>query len=608
MSEFLEALNQRPLLFDGAMGTLLYDRGVFLNRSYEELNLSQPQKVAKAHGDYVMAGADVIETNTFGANPIALQRHGHEASAKEINEAGVSLARSVAGKNVFVAGAVGPTGLNAMIATAQERLLIQDAYRKQMGWLVDAKVDLLLLETFSSIVELELALEVAKELTTPVVAQLVFTKGEAEGGLLPEDVAARLVASGADVVGANCGSGPAELYSVAKSMVGKGAPVSIQPNAGLPNYVDGRTIYVSNPENFGVFARRLLKLGVKMVGGCCGTSPRHIQAMNGAIRMMSSRRRNTGNHWVAATPLKPVALAERSELGKRLAEGQFVSSVELTSPRGTGLEKFNSKLEQVASSVINACNIADGPRATARVSNVAACALALAAGIEPILHICCRDKNYLGLVSHLLGAHALGIRNLVIISGDPPKMGDYPFATPVYDVDSVGLLKIANAMNHGLDPAGKELPSGPTKFLLATGAEPAAVNYEEELRRLELKKAAGAELVMTQPVYDPGLLQKFLKDIEPLNIPVMVGLLPLASHKNALFLHNEVPGMQIPQTYRDIMKKAGDGPTAQAAGIEIAREVLASVQEQVAGAYVMPPFNRVQAAVDTLSPVTDLLR
>jgi homocysteine S-methyltransferase len=605
---FLEALADGPLLFDGAMGSLLYERGVLHTRSYDELNLSQPELIRKLHRDYLDAGADIIETNTFGANRVALARHGHSARVEAINRAGVALAREVVDDVGYVAGAVGPTGINMAIASPGDRDAVERALREQIEILGDAGIDLLLLETFYSILEIELALRVAREVSElPIVAQMVFTSsGVTEDGLEPSEVAERLIAGGAQIIGANCGTGPQELYPVASAMVGHGVPVSVQPNAGLPSVVDGRTIYVANPEHFGVFARRMLKSGVRLIGGCCGTTPEHTRAMLGAVKMMGGSNAASARLARARPPtIEPearpavVPLAERSRLGARIAAGEFAVSVELTGPTGTDPSKVLAGVEEVVTGGVDIINIADGPRATARMSNLAFCTLAQKTGVEPILHVCCRDKNYLGLVSHLLGAHALGIRNLVIITGDPPKMGDYPFATPVYDVDSIGLLEIARALNAGYEPSGKELGCH-TSFVLATGAEPAAADYERELRRLEQKRDAGAELVMTQPVYDPRTLERFLDDVEPLGLPVMVGLLPLASHRNAEFLHNEVPGMQIPASYRERMAAVGSGPEARAEGVAIAREALSGVLDRVAGAYIMPPFNRVESALAIL--------
>jgi homocysteine S-methyltransferase len=433
-----------------------------------------------------------------------------------------------------------------------------------------------------------------------------------DGGLGPAEIADRLIAAGADVVGGNCGIGPAELYQVVTNMVGRGKPVIAQPNAGLPASVEGRTLYVANPEHFGVFARRMLKSGVRLVGGCCGTTPEHTRAMLGAVRMLRGEKVDeigTKSSPVITitqvpSPAAKVPLADRSRMGGRIARGEFIVSVELTAPAGLDMTKTKQQVTQLLEGGVDIVNIADGPRASARMANVAVCAkLAGETQVEPILHVCARDRSFLGLVAHLLGAGGLGLRNLVIITGDPPKMGDYPFSTPVYDVDSVGLLRIAAGLNAGVDPAGKECE--PTSFVLATGAEPAAHDRERELRRLEEKKLAGAEIVMTQPVYDPRTLERFLDDCAPLGLPVMVGILPLASHRNAEFLHNEVPGMSIPAEYRERMAKVGGGPAARAEGIRIAQEALAAVKHRVAGAYVMPPFNRVDSALSVLEVARD---
>ena len=623
MKPFLEALADGPLLVDGAMGSLLYERGVLHTRSYDELSISQPELIRGVHEDYLRAGAQVIETNTFGANRMALARHGLLDQVQKINKASVALARSVAGGKAYVAAAVGPTGVKFGIATEAERRLARFALAEQIDILVIAGVDLIMLETFGSILEMETAIHVAKERgpRVPVVAQMVFdAQGRGDGGLAPGEIADRMIAAGADVVGANCGIGPAELYQVGAAMVGHGKPVALQPNAGLPASVDGRTLYVANPEHFGVFARRMLKSGVSLVGGCCGTTPEHTRAMLGAVRMMGgasaavlaeadkARAIEIVTRTQAAPPPPAVPLAEKSRLGARLAAGEFAVSVELTAPQGVDVGKTAEQVAQLMAAGVDVINIADGPRATARMSNLAVCArLAAETGVEPILHVCCRDRNFLGLFAHLMGAHALGLRNLVIITGDPPKMGDYPFATPVYDLDSIGLVRMAAGLNGGIDPAGKQIGAH-TQFVLATGAEPAALDYDRELRRLEEKKAAGAELIMTQPVYDPRTLEKFLDDVRAIGLPVMVGLLPLASHRNAEFLHNEVPGMSVPAEYRARMAKVGQGPEARAEGIAIAQEALASVKHRVAGAYIMPPFNRVDAAIAVLDAVKDRWR
>jgi methionine synthase I (cobalamin-dependent)/5,10-methylenetetrahydrofolate reductase len=612
-----EAIAAGPLLLDGAMGSLLYERGVLHTRSYDELNLSQPELIRTVHADYVHAGAELIETNTFGANRVALARHGLAEQATAINKAAVELARSAAGERAYVAGAVGPTGVRFGVASASERKLARFALAEQIDTLVLAGVDAIMLETFGSILELETAIEVAKQRgpRVPVIAMMVFDEhAKSDGGLGPGEIADRMIAAGADVIGGNCGIGPAELYQVAIGMVGRGKPVIAQPNAGMPASVEGRTLYVANPEHFGVFARRMLKSGVRLVGGCCGTTPAHTRAMLGAVRMLRGESLPEAPHdrkvtqlsvttVEAARPAK-IALADRSRMGARLARGEWVVSVELTAPSGSDLGKTKQQVTELLAGGIDVVNIADGPRASARMANIAVCARLVAeTKAEPILHVCARDRSFLGLVAHLLGAQGLGLKNLVIITGDPPKMGDYPFSTPVYDVDSVGLLRIAAGLNAGVDPAGKECE--PTSFVLATGAEPAAHDRDRELRRLEEKKLAGAEVVMTQPVYDPRTLERFLDDAKPLGLPVMVGVLPLASHRNAEFLHNEVPGMSIPTEYRERMAKVGGGPPARIEGIKIAQEALAAVKHRVQGVYVMPPFNRVDSALAVLEVARD---
>lgn len=618
MKPLREAL-KGPLLVDGAMGSLIYERGVLHTRSYDELNLSQPQLIAQIHADYVAAGADVIETNTFGANRIALARHGLVDQVIKINRAAVTLAREAAGDKAYVAGAVGPTGIKFHIATQTERKLARFALAEQVDTLVLAGADAIVLETFSSILEMEEAIDVARERgpKIPIFAMMMFDgEGRSDGGLGPGEIADRLIAAGADVIGANCGLGPSELYTVSTGMVGRGKPVIAQPNAGLPASVEGRTLYVANPEHFGVYARRMLKAGVQLVGGCCGTTPDHIRAMLGAVRMTrgeaeaierAQTRTTTGSIEIRSHKPAKTPLADRSKLGARIAAGEFAVSVELTAPAGLDMTKTRQQVDQLLAAGIDIVNIADGPRASARMANLAVCAqLAAQTQVEPILHVCARDRSFLGLISHLLGASGMGLRDLVIITGDPPKMGDYPFSTPVYDVDSIGLLRIAAGLNAGVDPAGKECEA--TSFVLATGAEPGAHDRDRELRRLEDKKAAGAELVMTQPVYDPRTLERFLDDAAPLGLPVMVGILPLASHRNAEFLHNEVPGMGIPAEYRERMAKVGSGPAARAEGIRIAQEALAAVKHRVAGAYVMPPFNNVGAALSVLEVARDRIK
>jgi homocysteine S-methyltransferase len=624
---FLDALAQGPLVFDGAMGTQLYERGVFLTNNLDEANLSKPDLVRAVHRDYLAAGAQVLETNTFGANAARLARHGLAGKVREVNAAAAAVAREVAGDLAWVAGSVGPTGLlpaTAWPASEPERLA-RDAFAEQMTALAAAGVDLLAIETIRHPVEMRLALQTARAVTKlPVVAFFCFDEeGRLADGTDPGRAAELLVEWGADVVGANCGVGPHELFPVAERMLGKGRPVAISPNAGFPRLLDGRRIYLATPEYFGVHARRLYQLGVRAVGGCCGTNSDHVRRVAAAARMRGGGKtlaasgaaaRGAGGGAggaagaaveggaAAGAPVRePLPVAERSGLGAKLGR-RFVASVEIDAPRGLDPGKAIEGARLVYEGGADVINIADGPRASARMSNLAlAVEVQRALGMEVILHVCTRDRNLLALQADLLGAHVLGIRNLVIITGDPPKMGDYPNAAAVYDVDSIGLIRMVAALNGGVDPAGKDLGAR-TSFAVACGVEPAALDRDRELRRLEEKLQAGANFVMTQPVYDPRLFERFLDDVRPFRVPVLMGVLPLASYRNAEFLHAEVPGMQIPDHIRERMRRAGQGPPAAEEGLRIAEEAVRAVRARIQGVYLMPPFGRYKSALRLIAP------
>lgn len=607
----LRAIARRGgLLFDGAMGTMLYERGVYLTRCFEYVSIEQPALVRGIHEAYIRAGAQVLSTNTFGANRLKLEKHGLADRVAAINQAGVRLAREAAGGRAFVAGSVGPTGLGIRELAGAGGLRAEAALDEQIALLVEADVDALIFETYDDLAELELAVRLARARTDrPIVALAMFGEGgQTATGLTPPQVARRLAATEADIVGANCGGGPDLLFRVTTPMVealaaaGVDRPVMAMANAGRPENVEGRTIYVANAEYFGVFARRLLKAGVRALGGCCGTGPEHIRRMANATRMFAPDA--TRAEAVELTPVdagRAVPLPRRSDLGARLAAGEFVTSVEINPPNGFDLGKAIAAARALRDAGVTTINIADGPRASLRMGNAAmAVEVNRLTGLEPLLHVCCRDRNLLGLQSHLLGLHVLGVRNLVVITGDPPKMGPYPHATAVYDVDSIGLLNIVNGFNHGVDPAGRDMPE-PTRFVLATGVEPAALDYARELRRLEMKRDAGAEVVMTQPVYDPYKVERFLDDVADLGLPVMLGLCPLASARNAKFLHENVPGMQVPDYILRRMAEADERGAGQAEGVAIAREALSAVRERVQGAYIMPPFGRHRVALDVLA-------
>ncbi len=610
---FRDRLARGPVLFDGAMGTELNRRGHFINKPFEGVNLSDPQLVEAVHREYVDAGADVLETNTFASNRAKLVKVGLDDQHDELNRAAVRLARAAAGDRAWVVGAIGPTGTQWPTLTERRRTELLAVFEDQARVLLDEGVDAIVLETFSYLSELIAALRVVRGLTGSVIlAHASFTGNGATGDAAsPEAVATALIDAGADVIGANCADGPNELYQIAERMLGRGAPVSVLPNAGYPKSVDGRMIYMATPEYFAVFARRFLKLGVSIVGGCCGTSPDHVRAMSGAVRMMSG-----GGGYEAPKaarievmpprdePVEPVPFAERSSLAARIASDQdFVVSVEVNPPTGLDPQKAIDGARMLKAAGVDVINIADGPRASVRMSNWSlGLKVAEAVDMECILHVCMRDRNLLGLQSDILAYDSLGLHNLVIITGDPPKMGDYPHATAVFDLDSIGAIRMVSDFNRGLNPAGRSL-GGRTAFAIACGVEPAALDYDRELRRLEDKIRNGAEFIMTQPVYDPVVLDRFLDDIGDFGVPVLVGLLPLASARNAEFLHNEVPGMQIPEAIRQRMADAGQGPDARAEGVRIAQEALEAVRDRVRGAYIMPPFGRYESAIEILEVV-----
>ena len=605
---FREAMRSL-LIFDGAMGSLLYERGIFVTQNFEQLNVTRPEVVGKIHEDYVAAGAQVIETNTFGANGFCLDRHGLGDQVRAHNVAGARLARKAAGEDVWVAGSIGPTGLVPGVASPAELDVVAATFADQAAALVEGGVDLFVLETFRHLEEIRIAIDAARRAAPglPIIASMAFDPSETVAdGSTPEQVATTLRDWGADVIGVNCGDGPQLALAIAERMRGAGMPLCVQPNAGLPRTVDGRLLYMATPEYLDVFARRTIQLGATMIGGCCGTTPDHVHWMAKSGRMLGDKRtdvaRTSTVRAAEVVPvLTPIPLTQRSDFAAKIAAGKFVVSVEVNPAPGLDPSKALEGAKMLLASGVDIVNVADAPRAMARMSNLAFCSLLLERyGIQPILHVCGRDRNLLGQMAHLLGAHAIGIRNLVIITGDPPKVGDYPEATAVYDLDAIGLLQMASNMNRGIDPAGKPLPGGQTSFLLATGLEPGAADLDKEIQRLERKKAAGAEIVMTQPIFQTELLENVLRRIEHLGLPVLVGVLPLVSYKNAEFLHNEVPGMQIPEEIRERMRKTPGGEAARKEGVKIAREMLFAVRDRVQGAYLMPPLGRYELALQVL--------
>jgi methionine synthase / methylenetetrahydrofolate reductase(NADPH) len=606
MQDFLSRLKQSPVLADGAMGTLLYSKGIFINRCYDELNLSQPDLVRDVHAEYLHAGAEVIETNTFGGNSFRLSRHGCADKIREINLVGAQLAKE-SSKNfaAYVAGSVGPLGVRieplGKVALEEAR----DAFRAQIAALVEGGVDLVILETFGYLEELHQAILAARDVKAdlPVIAQItVDDEGVCLDGSSPEVAAAKLQLWEADVIGCNCSVGPVTMLEAVEKIVKvTNRPVSFMPNAGMPRSVEGRNIYLSSPEYMASYTRKAVAAGARLVGGCCGTTPEHIRSMKSALRVGAAK---SGNFAPSASPKQPATvearpLAERSRLGARVATGEFATMIEIVPPKGTDATKEVEGARYVKAVGVDAVNIPDSPRASARMSNQALSILIQQqVGIEAILHYTCRDRNVLSIQSDLLGASAIGIRNLICITGDPPKLGNYPDATAVFDVDAIGLVNIVSNLNCGLDIGGNPIGTS-TNFVIGVGANPGSPNLDEEVRRFEYKVEAGAEYAVTQPVFDLSLLEAFLKRVEHCRIPVIAGIWPLVSVRNAEFMKNELR-VAVPDWIIERMSRAPNAEAARHEGISIAREMLVETRPMVQGAQISAPMGRYSSAVDVL--------
>ena len=603
--EFRERLRERVIVADGAMGTMLYSKGVFINRCYDELNLVQPSLVKGIHEEYVKAGAEILETNTYGANRARLAGYGLADKAVAINQAGVKLAREAAGEKAFVAGSIGPLGSRVEPLGSISVAEAKEIFGEQARALVEAGVDLLILETFGDIVELRAAVEAAREAAGDemvIVAEVTIDDyGRLPTGMSTEDFTRALNEMPADVIGCNCSVGPKVMLETIEKMVKVAAkPLSAMPNAGLPVRVEGRNMYLCSPEYMSQYARRLLWAGVKIIGGCCGTTPAHIREIVSEVRSLQPAHRpvevELREEEVKAKALPKVPMERKSQLGAKLAAGKFVAFVEILPPRGADASKEIAGARLCAEHGIDCINVPDGPRAMARMSAQVTCKLIQdQAGIEAVLHFCCRDRNILGIQSELLGAQALGIRNLICITGDPPRMGSYPGATAVFDVDSIGLVNIVNNLNQGLDIGGNAIGSQ-TTLLIGVGANPGALNLDEEVRRFEQKVKAGAEYVVTQPVFDVRLLENFLRRIEDFRLPLIAGIWPLTSYRNAEFMVNELR-VPVPETFLERMRKADSAEAARAEGVAIAREMVRQVRPMVQGVQISAPFGRYELAI-----------
>jgi homocysteine S-methyltransferase len=610
--DLLARLAAGPVVCDGAMGTMLYAKGVYLHRCYDEVNLASPELVEGIHREYLRAGAEAIETNSFGANPVKLARHGLAERTEEVNRRAAEIARGAAGDRAVVLGAIGPLGvrMEPWGPTGVDEATAH--YERQVRGLVEGGVDGFCLETFGDPSEMRAALVACRAAapSLPIVAQMtVDREGLCLYGTRPEDFAARLDAWGADVVGVNCSVGPQVMLGVLERLRSATAkPLSVQPNAGPPREVDGRTMFLCTPDYLEKAARRFLEVGARLLGGCCGTTPDHVRALAKAVRrgravadggVPASERKApaTAKAAVEASPgVAPPPLASRSSLGKALAEKTCPLLVELVPPRGCDVAPVVEKARRLAGIGITAVNLPDGARASAKMSPTAlGVRLQREAGVEVVLHVCCRDRNLLGLQADLLGASALGIRDLILITGDPPILGDYPEATAVFDLDAIGLVNVATRLNRGLDLANN--PTGPsTGFVVCVGLNPTAVDPKREAERWRWKVDAGAEAAVTQPVFDPEALFRFLDRLPEPRIPVIAGIWPLQSVRNAEFLATEVPGVTVPDSVRARIAAAGDAESQRKVGADIAAEMAAAVRDRVAGYQLSLPFGRVDAA------------
>src|SRR5437763_11974102 len=606
-ADFLTRLQKSAVLCDGAMGTLRYSKGVFINRCYDELNLSQPDLIRGVHREYLQAGAEIIETNTFGGNSFRLARHSMADRVHEVNLAGARIAKEAAKSfDGWVGGSIGPLGIRIEPLGKTSFEEARAAFREQISALLEGGVDVLILETFGYLEELHQAYKAAREVDSnvPVIAQVtVNEEANCVDGSTPEVFGPRLEEWGADVLGCNSSVGPvAMLEPIERVRAATKIPIAAQPNAGIPRSVEGRNIYLCSPEYMASYARKFVAAGVRLVGGCCGTTPEHIRVMKSALRVTQARARTGEGQTKTATATPPIAAApleQKSHLGAKIARGEFVTMVEIVPPKGTGISKELEGARFLKSVGVDGINVPDSPRASARMSNQAlSVLLQQQAEIETILHYTCRDRNVLCIQSDLLGAAAIGIRNLICITGDPPKMGSYPDATAVFDVDAIGLVNIVHNLNRGLDIGSNPMGAG-TEFVIGVGANPGVPNIDEEIRRFEYKVEAGAEYAVTQPVFDLSLLEKFLRRIEHFKIPVVAGIWPLVSARNAEFMKNELR-VSVPDRIMERMTHASSPEAAKEEGIAIAREMLIAVRHMVQGAQISAPQGKYSAAVDVL--------
>jgi methionine synthase / methylenetetrahydrofolate reductase(NADPH) len=604
LTPFLDALDSRVLVCDGAMGTLLYAQGVFINRCFDALNLTDPSRVSAVHDGYVRAGADVIETNTFGANRIKLRSFGLADQMREINRAGAQLARKAAGKHVYVAGAIGPLGLRIEPWGKTAADEAEAYFREQAEALVEGGVDLLMLETFRDVNEIVAAIAALKSsCTLPIVAQMTIEdEGNSLDGTPPEQFVPALQAAGADVIGINCSIGPAHMLEALERMAGlTPARLSAQPNAGRPRDIEGRTLYLTSPEYMASYARRFASARVRLVGGCCGTTPEHITQIKAALTSGSTARSPVAavTPAQAAPVVTTIPRAEKSYLANALARRRWVTVVELVPPRGHSSEEAIEQARAARVKGVDAVLIPDGQTGPRLSALSLAVLIQQRTGIETVLQCSARDRSLLDLQSDLLGAHAMGIRNVVLVTGDVPLVGDYSDATAVVDVDSIGLLNAVSRFNQGTDVGGQSIGQ-PTAFNIGVTLNPGAEDLDREIRRFEYKLEAGADFVVTRPVFDPRSFDRVAKHIEDAKLPVLLGLRPFDSVLDAEWMANEMPGSQVPDDVLDRMRRAQSAEAAAAEGIAIARDLYAGLKGRVQGVLVSALPGRIDRALDIL--------
>lgn len=608
----IEKMNDTPLVFDGAMGTVIYEKGVFINACYDELNLTNPNLIKSIHQEYINSGCDVILTNTFGANVFKLEKFGLSNKVYEINRKGAEIAVETAGENIYVLGSVGPCLPKGASLTVENADKLKENYNAQIKALKDGGVDGIILETFSDFDEIETAVEIVKEYYLPVIVSLACRKEkETLSGLDIKTAIKRLNSNDKiDAVGMNCIIGPHAMLSLLEDVINLTTkPFIVEPNAGHPQNVDGRMIYMSTPEYFATYAQNYIRLGVRGVGGCCGTTPKHISEMAKTIKALTGVKKHAQIDKIeeaVSIEVKVTPKEEKSKFAKKLFSGEKVSTMEITPPRSVVLDSMLDKVRECKKAGIDAINIPDGPRASSRISSlVTAIMIEKEIGIETILHYCCRDRNLIGMQSDLLGGYAAGLKNYLIVTGDPPKLGDYPGATAVFDIDAVGLTKVVHNLNRGSDIAGNVI-NPPTSILIGVGANPCAVDIDKEIKHFINKINAGAEYAITQPVFEPNALLSFMEKTEkalnkPLPVPIVAGIWPLVSLKNALFLKNEVPGVYVPDKIIAVIEKAKTKEDGIKYGVEIAHEIKEQINSYVGGFQVSAPFGRVDVALSVLS-------